>query len=83
MNCHRAFHIAKMKYKPHTHYTHTHTTHTHIHTHTHTHTRTHTGGGTKQATLETGALVQVPAFIDAGTKIRVDTRTKTYLGKAN
>jgi len=58
-------------------------THTHIHTHTHTHTRTHTGGGTKQATLETGALVQVPAFIDAGTKIRVDTRTKTYLGKAN
>jgi elongation factor P len=32
----------------------------------------------KPATLETGAIVNVPLFIDAGEKIKVDTRTKTY-----
>ncbi|MFO7978598.1 MAG: elongation factor P [Bacteroidales bacterium] len=32
----------------------------------------------KPATVETGATVQVPLFIDAGEKIRVDTRTRTY-----
>jgi len=32
----------------------------------------------KKATLETGAIVQVPLFIDEGTKIRIDTRTGTY-----
>lgn len=32
----------------------------------------------KPATLETGAVVQVPIFIKEGEKIKVDTRTKTY-----
>ncbi len=36
-------------------------------------------GGTKPATLETGAVVQVPLFINLGETIRVDTRTGTYL----
>src|SRR5882724_1168265 len=39
-------------------------------------------GGTKPATLETGAQVQVPLFITTGAKIRVDTRTGDYLGRA-
>ena len=39
-------------------------------------------GGTKPATLETGALIQVPLFITTGEKIRVDTRTGDYLGRA-
>lgn len=39
-------------------------------------------GGTKPATLETGAQVQVPLFITTGEKIRVDTRTGGYLGRA-
>ena len=33
---------------------------------------------TKPATLETGALVQVPLFVKEGEKIRVDTRTGEY-----
>lgn len=36
-------------------------------------------GGTKPATLETGAVVQVPLFIDVGEKLRVDTRTGDYI----
>jgi elongation factor P len=32
----------------------------------------------KPATLETGAIVNVPLFVDTGEKIKVDTRTKTY-----
>ncbi|MEA4882883.1 MAG: elongation factor P [Clostridia bacterium] len=36
-------------------------------------------GGTKPAKLETGAVVQVPLFIQEGEKIRVDTRTHQYL----
>jgi elongation factor P len=36
-------------------------------------------GGTKPATLETGAVVQVPLFVNEGEIIRVDTRTGTYL----
>jgi elongation factor P len=36
-------------------------------------------GGTKQATLETGAVVKVPLFISVGDKIKVDTRTNTYI----
>jgi elongation factor P len=32
----------------------------------------------KKATLETGAIVQVPLFIDEGTRIRIDTRTGDY-----
>ncbi len=36
-------------------------------------------GGGKPATLETGAVVTVPFFIDVGDHIRVDTRTSTYI----
>jgi elongation factor P len=39
-------------------------------------------GGTKPATLNTGAQVQVPLFITTGEKIKVDTRTGAYLGRA-
>lgn len=39
-------------------------------------------GGTKPATLETGAVVQVPLFVNAGDRIRVDTRTEEYLARA-
>ena len=39
-------------------------------------------GGTKPATLETGAQIHVPLFITTGEKIRVDTRTGQYLGRA-
>ena len=39
-------------------------------------------GGTKPATLETGAQVQVPLFITTGEKIKVDTRSGQYLGRA-
>ncbi|OCG75702.1 elongation factor P [Microbacterium sediminis] len=39
--------------------------------------------GTKPATVETGAEIQVPLFVDAGTKVKVDTRTGDYLGRVN
>jgi elongation factor P len=39
-------------------------------------------GGSKPATVETGAVVSVPLFIDQGERIRVDTRTGEYLGRA-
>jgi elongation factor P len=39
-------------------------------------------GGTKPATLETGGQIQVPLFISVGEKVKVDTRTGTYLGRA-
>jgi elongation factor P len=35
-------------------------------------------GGTKPATLETGAVIQVPLFVKEGEKIRIDTRTGQY-----
>jgi elongation factor P len=35
--------------------------------------------GTKPATLETGAVVQVPLFVQIGDKIKVDTRTNSYI----
>jgi elongation factor P len=38
-------------------------------------------GGTKPATVETGAIVQVPLFISIGEKIRIDTRDDKYLGR--
>lgn len=38
-------------------------------------------GGTKPATLETGAQVMVPLFISIGDKIKVDTRSDSYLGR--
>jgi elongation factor P len=37
--------------------------------------------GTKPATVETGAEIQVPLFIETGTKVKVDTRTGDYLGR--
>lgn len=39
-------------------------------------------GGSKPAKLETGITVQVPMFIEAGTKIIVDTRTGEYVSRA-
>jgi elongation factor P len=39
-------------------------------------------GGTKPATLETGAQIQVPLFITTGEKVKVDTRSGQYLGRA-
>ncbi len=39
-------------------------------------------GGTKPATLETGAEIKVPLFITTGEKVKVDTRTGDYLGRA-
>jgi elongation factor P len=40
------------------------------------------GGGGKPATLETGAVVRVPLFIDVGELIKVDTRTGEYVSRA-
>ncbi len=40
-------------------------------------------GGTKPATLETGAQIAVPLFLESGTKVKVDTRTGDYLGRVN
>ncbi len=36
-------------------------------------------GGGKPAKIETGATVSVPSFVEVGTRIRVDTRTGTYV----
>ena len=38
-------------------------------------------GGTKPATLETGAVVHVPLFLNEGDVVKVDTRTGEYLGR--
>ena len=38
-------------------------------------------GGSKPATLETGAVVQVPLFLNEGDVIKVDTRSGDYLGR--
>ncbi|MEF2979161.1 MULTISPECIES: elongation factor P [Subtercola] len=38
-------------------------------------------GGTKPATVETGHQIQVPLFLEQGTKVKVDTRTGDYLGR--
>ena len=38
-------------------------------------------GGTKPATLETGIQINVPLFVEQGTKVKVDTRTGEYLGR--
>lgn len=40
-------------------------------------------GGTKPATLETGAEIQVPLFLNTGDKVKVDTRDGRYLGRVN
>ena len=40
-------------------------------------------GGSKPATLETGAEIQVPLFVTTGEKVKVDTRDGRYLGRVN
>lgn len=40
-------------------------------------------GGTKPATLETGKEIQVPLFLEQGTKVKVNTETGDYLGRVN
>jgi len=40
-------------------------------------------GGTKPATVETGYQIQVPLFLETGTKVKVDTRTGDYPGRVN
>ena len=39
-------------------------------------------GASKPATVETGAQVNVPLFINIGDKVKIDTRTSEYLGRA-
>ena len=43
---------------------------------------TASGGGTKPATLETGATVSVPLFVNVGERVRVDTRSGEYVSRA-
>jgi elongation factor P len=43
---------------------------------------TASGGGTKPATLETGASIQVPLFVGVGERVRVDTRSGEYVSRA-
>jgi elongation factor P len=43
---------------------------------------TASGGGTKPATLETGAIVHVPLFVDIGDRVKVDTRSGSYMSRA-
>jgi len=40
-------------------------------------------GGTKPATLQTGKEIQVPLFLEAGTKVKVNTSSGDYLGRVN
>lgn len=41
-----------------------------------------TTGATKPATVETGAVVKVPLFVNVGDVIRIDTRTQEYMERA-
>ncbi len=43
---------------------------------------TASGGGSKPATLETGATIMVPLFVDTGERIRVNTRSGEYVSRA-
>jgi elongation factor P len=43
---------------------------------------TASGGGDKPATLESGVTVRVPLFVDAGDRVRVDTRSGEYVSRA-
>jgi elongation factor P len=43
---------------------------------------TASGGGSKPATLETGATVQVPLFVNIGDRVKVDTRSGKYMSRA-
>ena len=40
-------------------------------------------GGTKPATVSTGAEIQVPLFLETGTRVKVDTRDGRYLGRVS
>lgn len=40
-------------------------------------------GGTKPATVETGAVIKVPLFVEEGDMLKIDTRTGDYLSRAN
>jgi elongation factor P len=40
-------------------------------------------GGTKPATVQTGYEIQVPLFLETGTRVKVDTRSGDYLGRVN
>ena len=41
------------------------------------------GRAEKPATLETGAMIMVPLFIEEGEEIKIDTEERKYLGRAN
>jgi elongation factor P len=43
---------------------------------------TASGGGTKPATLETGAAISVPLFVNVGDRVKVDTRSGDYMSRA-
>ena len=43
---------------------------------------TASGGGNKPATLETGATVQVPLFVNIGDRVKVQTETGEYMSRA-
>ena len=43
---------------------------------------TASGGGSKPATLETGAIVAVPLFVNIGDRVKVDTRSGSYMSRA-
>ena len=56
------------------------------HEFTHTEPTLHgarSSAGTKPATVETGAEIQVPLFINTGDKLKVDSRDGSYLGRVN
>ena len=40
-------------------------------------------GATKPATVETGATINVPLFVNIGDILKIDTRTGEYLSRAN
>ena len=43
---------------------------------------TASGGGNKPATLETGATINVPLFVNIGDRVKVDTRSGEYMSRA-
>jgi elongation factor P len=43
---------------------------------------TASGGGNKPATLETGAIINVPLFVNIGDRVKVDTRAGSYMSRA-
>nr|MCU0258963.1 elongation factor P [Solirubrobacteraceae bacterium] len=42
---------------------------------------TASGGGNKPATLETGAVIQVPLFVNIGDRVKVQTETGEYMSR--